>query len=87
MSYALQNRIDANEPKNPPKQYRLSKWYVKGKIADKGWCDFVAYAVSFRQLCTLLDATGVVKHVSEEPGWGQVKEPGWGQGAGLGTGQ
>ena len=65
MSYALQNRIDENEPKKPIQQHRMSKWYVKCKVKDKGWMDLTAYALSYRQLNRLIDATGVIKHVSD----------------------
>jgi hypothetical protein len=53
------------ENKQPVREYRMSKWYVKCKAQDKGWLDLTAYALSYRQLNRLIDAVGVIKHVSD----------------------
>ena len=65
MSWALKRRIEENDPKEPPQTWKMRKWQIRCKIRDGGWKDIVAYAVNYRQLNRIIDATGVISTVTD----------------------
>ena len=58
MSWALKNRIEQNEAKQPSQPYKMRKWHIRCKIRD-------AYAVNYRQLNKLIDASNVISTVTD----------------------
>ena len=65
MSWALRNKIEQNESKQPSQPWKMRKWHIRCKIREAGWKDITAYAINYRQLNKLIDATGIISTVTD----------------------